>query len=130
VEGLALLLEVVGIVALALLLLRLQRRATGRRGKSALGPFLRHFEAEGVPPEVAAAAFRQLERWMLAQDRSFAVRPEQDLVSVYGLVPQEIEAALDRLAEECGRRRDPARSAPKLASVADLVAELARWPIA
>lgn len=121
---------VAGIIALGIVLLRLQRHSAGRGGRSALGPFLRHFEAEGIPPEVAAAAFRQLQRWMDAQDRSFAVRPDQDLVAVYGLVPEEVEAALDRLAAECGRRRDPARTSPKIASVADLVGELARWPAA
>lgn len=115
------------IAALGAVWLRV-RGGVGRRGASALGPFLRHFESEGVPPEVAAAVFRQLQRWMDAQDRAFVVRPEQDLVSVYGLVPEEVTAALERLAEESGRRRDPARAAPKLETVGELVHELARWP--
>jgi hypothetical protein len=115
------------LLGLGVALLHLRRRGA-RRGASALGPFLRHFEAHGVAPEVAAVAFRQLQRWMDAQDRAFAVRPDQDLVAVYGLVPEEVDAALERMARECGRRRDPARVRPRVATVEELVAELARWP--
>jgi hypothetical protein len=110
-------------------LLHLRRRGRPPRG-SALGPFLRHFEARGVSPEVAAVAFRQLQRWMDAQDRTFAVRPDHDLVSVYGLVPEEVDAAIEPMARECGRRRDPARALPGVATVEDLVAELERCPVA
>lgn len=122
------LLPVVAAVAgLGLVLLYL-RRAARHRSAGALGPFLRHFEAEGVPPEVGATAFRQLRRWMEAQDRTFAVRPDQSLVRVYGLVPEEIDAALERMAHECGRRRDPAHTPERIETVGDLVRELACWP--
>jgi hypothetical protein len=115
------------LLGLGAALLHLRRRAARPRG-SALGPFLRHFESRGVAPEVAAAAFPQLQHWMGAQDRSFAVRPDQDLVAVYGLVPEEVDAALERMARECGRRRDPARTPPRVATVEELVVELGRWP--
>jgi hypothetical protein len=49
-------------------------------------------------------------------------------VSVYGLVPEEVDAALERMARECGRRRDPARPRPRVATVEELVSELAGWP--
>ena len=118
---------VVGAVfALGAVLLRMQR--SGRGSGSALGPFLRHFEAEGVPAEIAAAVYRQLLSWMEAQDRSHAVRPEQELEAVYGLVPEEAIAALDRMARNSGRRREPTREIPELVTVADLVRELSRCP--
>jgi hypothetical protein len=117
------------LIGLGAALLHLRQRGA-RRGGSALGPFLRHFESQGVAPELAAVVFRQLQRWMDAQDRGFAVRPDQDLVSVYGLVPEEVDAALERMARECGRRRDLARAVPRVATVEELVAELARWPAA
>ena len=44
------------------------------------------------------------------------------------LVPEEVDAAMLRLAEECGRRRDPARPTPKVTTVSELVVELASWP--
>lgn len=117
------------VLALGAVLLLLQRRSRRQAGgTSTLGPFLRHFEAEGVPPEVAAAVHRQLRSWMSAQDRHFAVRPRQDLASVYGLVPEEVRAAVDRLARECGRREGapPGDAAP--ATVSDLVHAVARRP--
>ena len=124
------LIAVGGVIALLFaVLLRIQRRGRSR-GRSALGPFLRHFERQGVPPELAAVAFRQLQRWMAAQDRSFAVKPEQSLSTVYGLVPEEVDAALERLAAECGRRRDPEAPRRRLETVSDLVLELARWSAA
>ncbi len=110
-EGLLPPVLVVGaVLALGAVLLRMQRSGRGKGG-SALGPFLRHFEAEGIPAEVAAAVYRQLRSWMDAQDRSHAVRPEQELVAVYGLVPEEAIAALDRMARNSGRRREPTRGA-------------------
>jgi hypothetical protein len=90
------------ILLLGFLFVRL-REAQRRRPASALPPFLRHFEREGIPVEVAATVFRQLQRWMDAQDRSYAVRHDQDLERVYGLVPEELDAALQRMARECGR---------------------------
>lgn len=118
-----------GAVALLFaVLMRIQRGSA--RGGSALGPFLRHFEAKGVAPEVAATVFRQLQRWMAAQDGSVAVKPEQSLSAVYGLLPEEVEAALLRLGEECGRRRDPTRERVVVTTVHELVSELAAWPSA
>ncbi|MGH0028272.1 MAG: hypothetical protein ACQGVC_00650 [Myxococcota bacterium] len=127
-DALTLLLQVgVTILLLAVVLVRLRARAR-RRPASTLPAFLRHFEAQGVPVEVAASVFRQLQRWMEAQDRHYPVRPDQDLAGVYGLVPEEVEGALARLAGECGRRFDPDAPRPPLASVADLVTALARCP--
>lgn len=118
----------IGGATLLLGLMVIRLRARRDRPGSALGPFLRHFEAEGLPVEVAASVFRQLQRWMEAQGHGFAVRHDQDLASVYGLVPAELDAALLRMARECGRRFDPAEPHPPLESVGDLVAELARCP--
>lgn len=117
------------ILALALVWTRL-RAAQRRRPASALPAFLRHFEAKGVPVELAAAAFHQLQRWMQAQDRRFAVRPDQDLRAVYGIVPEELGPALARLAAECDRRFDPVSAPPPeaLRTVDDLVRALARCP--
>lgn len=115
------------VLLLAIALLRL-RGAQGRRPASALPPFLRHFEAQGISAEVSASVFRQLQRWMEAQDGRFAVRPDQDLARVYGLVPEELDAALSRLAPECGRRFDPKQPHPPLVTVADLVTALSRCP--
>lgn len=128
-EGLLSLVVVGGaVLALGAVLLFLQRRSRRSVGPSAMGPFLRHFEKEGVPPEVAAAVYRQLRHWMHAQDHHFAVRPQQDLVSVYGLVPEEVHAAVDRLARECGRQGGAPREAAALVTVAHLVHEVARRP--
>lgn len=115
------------VLLLGFLLLRL-RGEQRRWPASALPPFLRHFEAQGIPAEVSASVFRQLQRWMEAQDGRFAVRPDQDLASVYGLVPEELHAALSRLAPECGRRFDPQQSHVPLVTVADLVTALSRCP--
>lgn len=115
------------ILVLGLVLVRL-RKAGRERPASALPPFLRHFEARGIPPEVAASVFRQLQHWMQAQDRHFAVRPDQDLSQVYGLVPEELDAALVRMARECGRHFDPRAQHPPLHTVDDLVSTLARCP--
>lgn len=115
------------IAALGLVLVRM-RRARQRRPASALPAFLRHFEAKGVPVEVAATVFRQLQRWMQAQDRHFPVRHDQSLRGVYGLVPEELDAALQRLAPECGRRFDPSLPHPPIETVSDLVKVLASCP--
>ena len=115
------------ILLLFVVLVRLGR-ARGARPQSALGPFLRHFEAENVPVEVAATVFRQLQRWMEAQDQRFVVRPDQDLAAVYGLVPEELDVALQRMATECGRRFDPTATRAPLATVRDLVLALSRCP--
>lgn len=115
------------ILLLGFVLVRL-RRAGQRRPASALPPFLRHFEAKGIPAEVSATVFRQLQHWMQAQDRHFAVRPDQRLDTVYGLLPEELDAALARMAAECGLRFHPDAPRPPLETVSDLVTALARCP--
>lgn len=115
---------VVGAVAaLALGLRRLRGRR--RRAGGSLRAFLRHFDAAGVPDDVALEVFQHLQRWMAEADRAFPVDPHDDL-SVYGVEPGDVDDALAVLLAACGRRAQGER--PPLSTVDELVRYLAACP--
>jgi hypothetical protein len=114
------------VACLAALLLLVRRRP--RRGRDTLGPFLRHFDARGVPPEVSSTLHRHLQRWMRDSASSFPVRPGDDLATVHGIEPEDVESTVDLLLAECGRHRDPALDTERIRTVEDLVLFVASCP--
>jgi hypothetical protein len=112
------------VAALALGLRRLRGRQR-RAGGGSLRAFLRHFDAAGVPDDVALEVFHQLQRWMAEADRAYPVDPRDEL-SVYGVEPGDVDDALAMLLAACGRRAAGTR--PPLATVDELVRYLAACP--
>lgn len=117
---------VVGLVAILAILWTRLRRPRRRRG-AALAPFLRHFDAQQIPDDVALAVFHQLEHWMEHSQRGFGVAPRDDL-AVYGIGAEDLDETLDLLLTACQRRRDPDAPRAPLATVEDLVRYLASCP--
>jgi hypothetical protein len=114
------------VAGLAALLLLVRRRP--RRTRDTLGPFLRHFDARGVPPEVASTLHHHLQRWMSDGGRSFPVRPGDDLAAVHGIEPEDVGATVDLLLAECGRRRDGGVEGERIETVEDLILFVASCP--
>ena len=115
-----------GVAALAAVLLLLRRRP--RRTRDTFGPFLRHFDGRGVPPEVSSTLYRHLQRWMSDGGRTFPVRPGDDLATVHGIEPGDLGTTLDLLFAECGRRRSGEVEAERIRTVEDLVLFVASCP--
>lgn len=120
--SLALVLGVVAALALGLRRLRARQR---RAGAGSLRAFLHHFDAAGVPDDVALEVYHQLQRWMAEADRAYPVDPRDEL-SAYGVEPGDVDDALAVLLAACGRRTAGER--PPLATVDDLVRYLAACP--
>jgi hypothetical protein len=116
----------VGVIALLAILWTRLRRTRGRRG-AALAPFLRHFDAQQIPDDVALAIYHHLEHWMEDSQRGFAVAPRDDL-SIYGIGAEDVDETLDLLLAACGRRRDENAPRGALATVEDLVRYVASCP--
>jgi len=114
---------VAGLVAL---LLRMGRRPG--RARDTFGPFLRHFDARGVPPEVSSALYRHLQRWMSDGGSAFPVRPGDDLAAVHGIDPEDVATTVDLLLVECGRRRREGGESDEISTVEDLVLFVASCP--
>jgi hypothetical protein len=87
------------VVVLGALLARVHRSLAPRREPRGLGGFLRHFDPADVSEEVVIAVYRQIERW----EANTAPRPEHDLRTIYGLLPEEIHHAVAQVARACDR---------------------------
>lgn len=116
----------VSVAGLAALLLLVRRRP--QRTRDTLGPFLRHFDARGVPPEVSSTLHRHLQRWMSDGGKSFPVRPGDDLATVYGIEPEDVATTVELLLTECGRRRGEDVGGERIETVEDLVLFVASCP--
>jgi hypothetical protein len=114
------------VAGLAVLLLVVRRRP--RHTRDTLGPFLRHFDARGVPADVSSMLHRHLQRWMSDAGKSFPVRAGDDLAKVYGIEPEDVGTTVDLLLTECGRRRGEAVGGERIATVEDLVLFVASCP--
>jgi hypothetical protein len=116
-----------GVLVLALVLVGLARRRR-RIQRPDLAAFLRRCEAQGTPPDVAAHVFHALQEWHSNDGARFAVRAEDRLERVYGIGADEIEATVALLARRIGRRAEPGRKRPAVATAADLAQTVASCP--
>ncbi|HXK23805.1 MAG TPA: hypothetical protein VMS55_14120 [Myxococcota bacterium] len=108
-----------GVLVLGLLLRGLARRRRRTR-RPDLAAFLRRCEAQGTPPDVATQVFHALQEWRSDEGARFAVRADDRLERVYGIGADEIDATVALLARRLGRRAEPGRKRPALATAADL----------
>jgi hypothetical protein len=115
------------VLALGLALAGIARRRR-RMQRPDLGAFLRRCEAQGTPPDVAAQVFHALQEWRSEGGARFAVRAEDRLERVYGIDADELDAAAALLAHRCGRRAEPGRKRPALATAADLARYISSCP--
>lgn len=115
------------VLALALGLAWIVRRRR-RTERPDLGAFLRHCEAEGTPPEVAAQVFHALQGWRGDVGGRFAVRAGDELERVHGIRADEQGEAVALLLRRCGRRAEPGRNRPALVTAADLARYVASCP--
>jgi hypothetical protein len=113
-----------GVVVLALALAGVARRRR-RAQQPDLAAFLRRCESEGTPPDVAAHVFHALQEWRSDDGTRFAVRADDRLERVYGIGADEIDATVALLARRVGRRAEPGRKRPTLATAADLAQAVA-----
>ena len=115
-----------GVLALALALAWLVRRRQHAQ-RPDLGAFLRRCEQEGTPPEVAAQVFHALQGWR-GDAGGRAVRADDGLLRVYGIRADEQDETTALLLHRCGRRAEPGRKRPPLATAADLARYVASCP--
>lgn len=115
------------VAALAVLWTTLQGRRTSRARGASPAAFLRHFDALGIPDDIALSIYHHLERWMADSRGSIAIGPRDDL-RAYGIDPEDLADALALLLASCGRRAGTDAARPRIASVEDLVRYVASCP--